>query len=197
MAKVQNFLEMWQGSQNLRASQKEFRAQNMQMTAVGNISDTDEIVHASWSLLQHDWAAAFKLSERSPLPPPLSAGDLPGGWTQLLNVHQIERINRHPVESDQDSAPESISYTEDWLHWNGDWDNPNDSEDDCAADVKSDIEQDNSIEDPECREQWDVSTAANVPRLIPPTRKSQRQAEKVFMTVNAIEMRRNKRVKEM
>jgi hypothetical protein len=28
MAKVHDFLEMWQGSQNLRATQKEFRAQN-------------------------------------------------------------------------------------------------------------------------------------------------------------------------
>jgi len=28
-------------------------------------------------------------------------------------------------------------------------DNPNDSEDDCAADVGSDIEQDNGINDPE------------------------------------------------
>jgi len=34
MAKVHNCLEMWQGSQNLQATQKESRAQNMQMTAV-------------------------------------------------------------------------------------------------------------------------------------------------------------------
>jgi len=79
MAKVHDFLEMWQGSQNLRATQKESRAQNKQITAVGYISDTEEIVKASWSNFQHDGAAAFKLSEKSPVPPALSAKDLPGG----------------------------------------------------------------------------------------------------------------------
>jgi len=152
MAKVHDFLEMWQGSQNLRATQKESRAQNKQMTAVGYISDTEEIVKASWSLFQHDGAAAFKLSERSPLPPALSAKDLPGGRTQILNVRRIRRINRHPVESDDDSSPESISDTEDWLNWNGDLDNPNDSEEDCVAADESDIEHNNGIEDPECPE---------------------------------------------
>jgi hypothetical protein len=86
MAKVHDFLEMWQGSQNLRATQMESRAQNKQMTAVGYILDTEDSVKASWSLFQHDGAAAFKLSERSPLPPALSAKDLPGGRTQILNV---------------------------------------------------------------------------------------------------------------
>jgi len=152
MAKVHDLLEMWQGSQNLLATQKESRAQNKQMTAVGYISDTEEIVKASWSLFQHDGAAAFKLSERSPLPPALSAKDLPGGRTQIINVRRIRRINRHPVESDVDSAPESISDTEDWLNWNRDLDNPNDSEDDCAAADESDIQHNNGIEDPECPE---------------------------------------------
>jgi len=35
MAKVHDFLEMWQCSQNLRATQKESRTQDKQMTAVG------------------------------------------------------------------------------------------------------------------------------------------------------------------
>jgi len=48
MAKVHDFLEMWQGSQNLRATQMECRAQIKQMTAVEYISDTEEIVKASW-----------------------------------------------------------------------------------------------------------------------------------------------------
>jgi len=48
MAKVHDFLGMWQGSQNLRDTQMETRAQNKQMTAVGYISDTEEIVQASW-----------------------------------------------------------------------------------------------------------------------------------------------------
>ena len=40
MATVHDFLETWQGSQILRATQKESCAQNRQMTAVGYISDT-------------------------------------------------------------------------------------------------------------------------------------------------------------
>jgi len=116
MAKFHDFLEMWQGSQNLRAPHKESRAQNKQITAVGYISDMEEIVKASWTLFHHDGVAAFKLSEKPPLPPGLSATDLPGGRTQVFNVRQIQRFNRHPVESDEDSAPESISDTDDWLH---------------------------------------------------------------------------------
>jgi len=192
MAKVHYFLEMWQGSQNLRATQKESRAQNKQMTAVEYISETEESIKASWSLFQHDGAAAFKLSERSPLPPALSAKDLPGEQTQIINVPQIWRINRHPVESDDDSAPESISDTDHWLSWNGDLDNPNDSEDDCAAEDESDIGPNNGTEDPECPEQQDVSAAPNVPGLVRPTCKSKRQAEMVLVTVNAVETQRYK-----
>ena len=83
------------------------------------------------------------------MPPPLSAKDLSGGRTQIVNVWQIPKINRHPVESDEDSAPDSILDTEYCLNWNGDLDDTNDSEDDRAADVESDIEQDESIEVPE------------------------------------------------
>jgi len=111
MAKVHNILEMWWGSQTLRAMQKDSCAHNKQMTAMGYISDTEEIIQVSWSLFQHDSAAAFKLSERSPLPPALSAKDLPGGRTQILNVRRIHRINHHPVESDDNSPPEIISDT--------------------------------------------------------------------------------------
>ena len=108
MAKVHDFLEMWQGSQHLRATQKEFRAQHTQITAVGYISDTEEIIKASWSLFPHDGAAAFKLSEKSLVPPALSAKNLPGGQTQVFNVHRIKQINCHPAESDENSSPESI-----------------------------------------------------------------------------------------
>jgi len=195
MANVHDFLEMWQGRQNLRASQKESRTHNKQMTAVGCISDTEEIVNASWSLFQHDCAAAFQLSEWSPLPPPLYAKELPGERTQILIVRLIRRINHHPVTHDEDSAPQSISDTEDWLNWNGDLDNPNHSEDDCGADVESDMEQDNIIEHPHSPEQTDVSTTLNVPGLIRPTQKSKKQAGKRIMTVNAIGTRRNKGVK--
>jgi len=130
---------------------------------MGYISRTEEIFQTSWSLFQHDGAAAFKLPGRSLLPPPLSAKDLPGGRTQILNVHQIRRINHHPVESDEDIAHESIADTEDWLNWNGDLDNPNDSEDGCVADVESVIERDKCIEDLEYPEPWDVSATSNVP----------------------------------
>jgi hypothetical protein len=192
MAKVHDLLEMWQGSKNLGATQKKSRAQNKQIPAVGYISDTEEIFKASWSLFQHDGAAAFKLSERSPLPTALSAKDLPGEQTQILNVRRIWRINRHPVESDEDCAADTISDTEDWLNWNGDWDNPNDSEEDCAADDDSDIEHNNCIKDPECPEQQDVRASPNVPGLVQPTPKSKRHAEKVLIMVNAAETRRNK-----
>ena len=74
--------------------------------------------------------------------------------------------------------------------------NPIDSEEDCAADDESDIEHSDGIEDPECPEQQDVSATPNVPGLVPPTRKSKRQAEKVLMMVNAVETRRNKGEKE-
>jgi len=60
------------------------------------------------TLFQHDGAAAFQLSERSPLPAPLSAKTLPGGQPQRLNVRQIRGINRPPVENDYDRAPETI-----------------------------------------------------------------------------------------
>jgi len=194
MAKVHDFLEMWQGSQNLCATQKESRAQNKQMTAIGYISDTEEIVKASRSLFQYDGAAAFTLSEKSPLPPALSAKDLPGGRTQIFNVRRIQRFNRHAVECDKDIAPESIADTENTLNWKCDFDNPNDGEDDCAADDESGEEHYNPIENPQCPEQRDVSAAPNVPRLVRPTRKSKRQAKIVLVTVNAIETRRNKAV---
>jgi len=79
MAKVHDFLEIWQGSQTPRATQKESNTQNRQISAVGSISDTEEIVNGSCSNFHHDGAAAFKLSEKSPVPPSLSARDLPGG----------------------------------------------------------------------------------------------------------------------
>jgi hypothetical protein len=113
IAKVHNFLEIWQRSQNLHAIQKKSRAQNKQMTTVRYISDTEEMVKASWSLFQHDGAAAFKLSERLPLPPALSAKNLPGGRTQIINVGRMRRINSDAVENDEDKAPESILDTDD------------------------------------------------------------------------------------
>jgi len=53
------------------------------------------------------------------------------------------------------------------------------------------MEQENSIDDSECPEEWDVNAAPNVHRLIRPTWRSKCQAETVLKTVNAIETRRN------
>jgi len=47
MVKVNEFLEMWHRSQNLRATEKEFCTQKKQITALGNISDTYGILKAS------------------------------------------------------------------------------------------------------------------------------------------------------
>jgi hypothetical protein len=146
MAKVHDVLEIWQGSQKLCATQNESRAQNRQMTAVGYILDTEMIVKAFRSLFQHDRAIAFKLSERSPLAPAVPAKYLPGGRTQNLNVHTIQRINRDAVECGEDSPPESISDTNDWLNWNRDLDNPTDRQDDYGVKNESYIENNNGIE---------------------------------------------------
>jgi len=78
MAKVHHLLEMWQGSHNPHATQKDSQAQTKQMTGIGFILVTEEIINASWSFFQQHCAAAFKLSERSPLPPAVSEKDLPG-----------------------------------------------------------------------------------------------------------------------
>ena len=52
LAKAHNFLEMWQGSQLLWATQTKSRAQNTQITAKRYIPDTEEIIKAFWSLFQ-------------------------------------------------------------------------------------------------------------------------------------------------
>jgi hypothetical protein len=108
MVKVHNILDMWQGSQNLGSTQMESRAQNKQMPDAGYILDPEEIVNVSWSLFQHDGAAAFKLPEKSPLPPAVSAKDLPQERTQIWNVSLIRITNHYPVESDGESAQETF-----------------------------------------------------------------------------------------
>jgi len=194
MAKVHNFLEMWEGSQNLHATKKESRSQNKQMTAIGYILDTEEMVKASWSLFEHDCAAVFKLLERPPLPPALSTKDLPGGWTQMLNVRQIRRINHHPLASGEDSIAEIISDTENWLILNVNLENPNDSEDDCAADDQSHIDRINGIKKMEWPQQRDVRATTNVSWLFLPTWILNREAWKVLVTVNAMKTRRSEEV---
>jgi hypothetical protein len=65
------------------------------------------------------------------------------------------------------------------------------------VDVESDIVQANSINDPDCPELRDVSATPKVLGLFQPTWKLIRPAEIVLVSVNAIETRRNKRVKKM
>jgi len=196
MADVHDLWGMWQGSHKLCATQKESRALNKQMTAMGYISDMEGIVKALWSVFQHDGAVAFQSSEWSPSTWPLSAKNLAGGWTQIINVRWIWRINCYPAESDKDSPPECISDAEVWLNWSGDSEYPINSDDDWAADIESDTERENNIEDPECPQKRELGPGWNVSRLIRPTRQSKRQAEMVLMMVNAIETWRNKGVKK-
>jgi len=171
--------------------------QNKQMTAIGYISYTEEIIKAIWSNCQHDHAAAFKLNKMSPVPPELSAKDLPGGRTEVLNVQQIQRIHFPRAESDEDCAHESISDTENWLHWNGDFDIPNDSYEDREANIQSNIVHDKGNDDAATREQHDVSAAPNIPGLIQPTWMSLMKAREELMTVNTMDTRRNKSNKKM
>ena len=60
------------------------------------------------------------------------------------------------------------------------------------ADIESDMEVDNRIEDPQWPKQQAVSSTPIVPGSIRPTRKSRRHAEKAFVMVNSSERGRNK-----
>jgi len=62
LAKVHNVLDMWQGSQNQHATQKESCAHNTQITAVGYISDPEQIKKEFWLLFQHECGAVLQLS---------------------------------------------------------------------------------------------------------------------------------------
>jgi len=90
------------------------------------------------------------------------------------------------VESDQDSAPESIPDTETRLGWNGTFKNPNDSEDYCMADDTSNIELASGIENREVREQQNVSAATTDLEFIWPPWRSTKTAHQMMMTVNTI-----------
>ena len=154
------------------------------------------MVKASWSNFEYDGAAAFKLSEKSHLPRALSAKDLPGGRTQVLNVRRITRIDRHPAKSDVDGSPEIISDTENWLNWNTNLDKPNNSDDKWQADNESDMALDNGSEDSETLEQRNVSAAPNVPGLIRPIRRSKIEVETALMMFSIMDTRRNSGIKK-
>jgi hypothetical protein len=75
-------------------------------------------------------------------------------------------------------------------------DNPNGSEDNCTANDEYDREQTNHFTDWGCQEQQGVSEAPNGHGSVWLTEKSTRQADKVFVTDNVTETRRNKGVKK-
>jgi hypothetical protein len=75
-------------------------------------------------------------------------------------------------------------------------DNPNDSEDDWEEENESDRELDNSSEVSETLEVRNVSVAPNVPGLIRPIRQSKKKVENTLVTVNIMEIRRNKGIKK-
>jgi len=192
MAKVHNKLKIWQSTQILCAIQKESRVQKKQMTAVWCISDIEETIKTLWSTFRHDGVAAFTLPERPPLPPALTAMDFPAGWTQVLVVCWINRIDCYPVKSDDDSAHESISDIKIWLSWNSRLDNPNVVKDFWEADDKTNVVLDNGISNPKCPEHQVISMAPTVPRLIQPKQRAIKMAEKGFKLVSAMETWRNK-----
>jgi len=92
MAKVHDILEIWEGTQNLRAIPKKSHTENNQIQTIGYISDSKEIVKGSWAHCQHDGAASSQLMDTSHLPPALSQKHLPGGQTEVVNVCQIKEL---------------------------------------------------------------------------------------------------------
>jgi hypothetical protein len=106
---------------------------------------------------------------------------------EVFNVRQIRRINCHLARNDEDSDPENILNTENWLDWNGDQENPTDSEDNWEADNESEIELDHSMEHSKTPAQRDVSVVHNIPGLIKPTWKWKKNSEQVLMMVDTME----------
>lgn len=111
MAWVHNILEKWQGSQKLFANGKESLAPNMQMTAVGNLSDPEEIINNSWSNVELNGTAAPTLLEILNLPLSLSSKGLCAGWIEVKNLYWIQNIHSHRVKIDVDITCEILSDT--------------------------------------------------------------------------------------
>jgi len=65
-------------------------------------------------------------------------------------------------------------------------------EDYWEADNELNVKLDRAIQDAESPEKQDVNAAPIVPGLSRPTWRRHKQGEKVSMTINAIDMRRNK-----
>jgi hypothetical protein len=78
----------------------------------------------------------------------------------VLNIHHKRRINRHPGESDDVSKAESNSHTEDWFHWTGELDDPNDDEIDGQVDNQDETDDSN---DSNVNDELEVKAAPNIP----------------------------------
>jgi hypothetical protein len=65
----------------------------------------------------------------------------------------MNRIDCHLADCDEDTAPDSISNTDNLLNWNGDCVNPTASKDNWEQDSESDVELGNGTDNPECQEQ--------------------------------------------
>jgi hypothetical protein len=139
--------------------------------------------------------AEFELLEKLPVPRVLAAKNLPGGRTQILNVHRITQIECHHIESDDDSSPEHISDTKNWLNWKLDLDNRNEAEDDWEEDNESKMELANSSDDSKTTEWWNVGTAPKVPKFILPIWRTKQNDETASMMVNIMDTRRNLGIK--
>jgi hypothetical protein len=168
----------------------------MQMAAAGYISDTEVIVKSSWSNIQHHGFAAFKSSERSPGPPALSVSDFPPGQTRILNVCQIKPMEHYPAISDEESSPESISDTRNWLNWNEAFDNSNNSEADWETGNEADLDLANGSEKSETPQQRNLSAAPTVRGLVWPIQLLKKRVENALMTVNIVQARRTVVIKK-
>ena len=100
------------------------------------------------------------------------------------------------MESAEDSFPACISDTENWVTWNGNLDNPNESKDDCEADDDWDIKLGRGIKPSESPVHRVVSAVQNLQGLISLARRTTMDAEKGLTTVSAMETRRNKEIQK-
>ena len=197
MVKTHDFLEMWDGSQRLRATQKAVRSQNTQMTALGYISDTEECGERISTDLADDGEVAFRSYVECAPPKTLPLSSLINGKTKVLKLHRIRRVDRLSTQTDDESAPEDATEAEEWLNWNGDVEEA--VEDQTTNDLADEESEDDLImcvrtKEPQVRSVIDA--APNVLGVVRPTRKSRRLAELAVLpssTSNKTHSHRGKR----
>jgi len=127
MAKVQEILEMWQGSQNLCGSQGGSRTQKKQITAVGYITDMEEIVKASWSLFQHDVWLHLNCQKDFLCHGLTLQMTFLEAWLKYQMFAESEEWIVIQSKVMRIAHLQSILDAQDWLNWTGDMDIPNDT----------------------------------------------------------------------